>query len=266
MFFYLTFHFIGILIYLLCNKFVTYMNSITTSLTKLGLSTHAADIYVFLLERGQKTASELVSELHLYRPQVYRALAELYESHLVIQTVSGKQKKYYAEHPKKLQRLAQDVAEHISEIIPELEERALRKNTRPFVKILEGSKGIRAVFDDVVESCTQGEIFYRYTSELDLDKVNSFLAKDYRTKRDAKKLERFVISNRLSGNQKKRRLERTIKYIPQDDPFNQNIIELVYANKVAIIDLNTQTSLLIENESIAAFQKVIFRNLYKRLT
>lgn len=242
------------------------MNTITTSLTQLGLSAHAADMYVFLLERGQKTATELVAGLRLHRPQVYRALGELHESQLIIQTTTGKQKKYYAEPPKKLDRLAQDVAERIATIIPELEERSLRKNNQPFVKILEGSKGIRSVFDDLIDSCSTGEIFYRYTSELDLDKVNSFLPKDYRVRRDTKKLERFVISNKLSGNQKKQRLERTLKFIPQDDPFNQNIIELIYANKVAIIDLNTQISLLIENESIAAFQKVIFRNLYKRLT
>lgn len=241
------------------------MNTIITSLTQLGLSIHAADMYVFLLERGQKTASELVAGLRLHRPQIYRALSELHESQLIVQTTSGSQKKYYAEPPKKLDRLAKDVAERISAVIPELEERSLRKNNQPFVKILEGSKGIRAVFDDLVESCSKGEIFYRYTSELNLDKVNSFLPKDYRVRRDAKKLERFVISNKLSGSQKKQRLERTIKFIPQDDPFNQNIIELIYANKVAFIDLNTQTSLLIENESIAAFQKVIFRNLYKRL-
>lgn len=241
------------------------MKSITTSLTKLGLSPHAVDVYVFLLERGQKTATQLADGLRLHRPQIYRALAELQESQLVIQSLSGKQKKYTAESPKKLERLAKDVAEQIHEIIPELESRALRKTSRPIIKILEGSKGIRAVFDDVVVSCTTGEVFYRYTSELDLDKVNSFLPKDYRARRDAKKLERFVISNHISGNQKKKRLERTIKFITQNDPFNQNIIELIYANKIAIIDLNTETSLIIENESIAAFQKVIFRNLYKHL-
>lgn len=241
------------------------MNTITASLTQLGLSPHAADMYLFLLERGQKTASELVKGLRLHRPQIYRALGELQESQLIVQTSSSKQKKYYAEPPKKLDQLAKGVAERIATIIPELEERSLRKNNQPFVKILEGSQGIRAVFSDLIESCSPGEIFYRYTSELDLDKVNSFLPKDYRVRRDAKKLERFVISNKLSGSQKKQRLERTLKFIPQDDPFNQNIIELIYAHKVAIIDLNTQTSLIIENESIASFQKVIFRNLYKRL-
>lgn len=241
------------------------MNSITTSLTRLGLSLHAADLYLHLLERGAKTASELTQELKLHRPQVYRALAELQDTQLITIPTSGSQKKYTAESPKKLSRLAQEFADHITEIVPELESRAVKDTPRPLVRTLEGVRGIRAVFDDVIESSRRGDVFYRYTSELDLDRVNKMLSKDYRIRRDAKKLERFVISNHLSGDQKKQRLERSIKFVGHTDPFNQNIIQLIYANKVAMIDLNTEISLIIENERIADFQKSIFKNLYKSL-
>jgi sugar-specific transcriptional regulator TrmB len=241
------------------------MNHLLATLSRLGISDHAARLYVHLLERGHKTATELVTGLDLYRPQVYRALAELHELHLITQSPQAKQKTYTAESPKKLERLAHDFAEQISELIPELESRAVKNVERPIVKTLAGASGIRAVFDDVIDSSPREGVFYRYTSELDLEKVNKILSKDYRVRRDAKKLERFVISNHLSGDQKKKRLERSIKFIGTTDPFNQNIIELIYANKVAIIDLNTEISLIIENERITAFQRSIFKNLYRLL-
>ena len=134
------------------------------------------------------------------------------------------------------------------------------------IKVLEGKKGIGYVFSDVVNSLQKGETFYRYTSEKDLDKVNSYLPKDYRQRRDAKHLERLVISNTVSGKQKKPRLERFIKFIPPEDAqFNQNIIQLIYGNKIAIIDLNKEMSIILQNQLLADFQKTIFKLLYKKL-
>lgn len=91
----------------------------------------------------------------------------------------------------------------------------------------------------------------------------SFLADE--KKRDAE-LERMVISNPVSGKRKNPRLERFIKFIlPENDLFIQNIIELIYEDRVAFIDLNKEEGLVIENASLADFQKVIFRQLYKKL-
>jgi sugar-specific transcriptional regulator TrmB len=242
------------------------MNHLSNSLIQLGLHEPASDIYVKLLERGPKTLSEIANHMNLYRPATYKAIALLQDKGLVSLTLRGKQKYYVAENPGRLKNLVSDLSVAVDNLLPELETMMLRKQNRPLVRILEGKKGVSTVFDDIISSCSKGETFYRYTSELDLDKVNSYLSKDYRTKRDAKKLERLVISNKLSGTQKKSRLERMVKFLPQNaEPFNQNIIQLAYANKIAIIDLNTETSLIIENESIAHFQKVIFRTLYKNL-
>lgn len=39
----------------------------------------------------------------------------------------------------------------------------------------------------------------------------------------------------------------------------------MYGDKVAFIDYNSETVLLIENPKIAEFQKALFKSLYKRL-
>ena len=76
----------------------------------------------------------------------------------------------------------------------------------------------------------------------------------------------MVISNPASGSQKKSRLERFIRYIPAAvDQFEQNIIQLVYGTRVAIIDLTKEEVTIIENQQLADFQKTIFKVLYKQL-
>jgi hypothetical protein len=65
---------------------------------------------------------------------------------------------------------------------------------------------------------------------------------------------------------KKPRLERELRIIPKNiDDFQDNIFMTIYANKVAFVDFNTETSILIENKDIADFQKKLFKLLFKSL-
>ena len=47
--------------------------------------------------------------------------------------------------------------------------------------------------------------------------------------------------------------------------WQDNVIEIIYGNKVAYIDLNSESAFIIENEKIAAFQRKLFLLLYDRL-
>jgi hypothetical protein len=49
------------------------------------------------------------------------------------------------------------------------------------------------------------------------------------------------------------------------DLFEDNISKIIYANKVAIIDYDTETSFIIENKKLADFEKKIFKLLFKYL-
>jgi hypothetical protein len=134
------------------------------------------------------------------------------------------------------------------------------------VRYFKGFAGVRAVFDDVIHHTPRRGTFYRYTSERDLDAVNRYLAPSYRKERDEKKLERLVISNPVSGSQKRPRLERFVRYIPPEaDLFNQDVIQLVYGSRLAFINLLKEEAFIIEDKALADFQKVIFNQLFKKL-
>jgi len=198
--------------------------------------------------------------------RVYVYLSLLLEKGLVSSTLKGKRKQYVAESPEKLRNMANEVTIDVEETIPDLEDIYKSPKTKPIVKFFEGKKGITYVFADIVDSLKRGDVYYRYSSSKDLEKTNSYMPKDYVQKRDNKNLERYVINSQYVDSKNKPDLSRNTKVIPPEfDLFDQNIVQLIYGNKVAIIDINTETSFIIENEKFADFQKKIFKLLYSKL-
>src|SRR3989344_3480754 len=109
-------------------------------------------------------------------------------------------------------------------------------------------------------------VFYRYSSAKDAVKNEKYLPKNYRAIRDQKQLQRFVIANENTMVGKKPRLERAVKFIPNNyGLFDYDITQIIYGDKVAFLDYNTETAFIIENSIIAEFQKKIFKLLYDKL-
>lgn len=243
------------------------LDKIKDLLNKLGLSDAEVSVYLYLLERGSPlSVSDMAKGISSFRPIVYKALGLLLDRGMVTATVKGKRKLYLAEHPEKIRAMLKDVSIDIEETLPDLEDIYRAPKDKPTIKFLEGKKGITFVYTDIVDSLKRGDAFYRYTSSVDLDKAKKYLPKDYREKRDNKNIERYVIRSKSTESDIKPDLNRNTKVVPSDfDLFDQNIIQLIYGSKVAIIDLNTETSFIIDNEKFADFQKKIFKLLYSKL-
>lgn len=238
---------------------------IKETLRRLGLPKHSDAVYRTLENKGPLLATDICKIAKLHRPATYRSLAALEQIHFVFHEKKGKRKFYHAASPG---LIAKAFSKTSATVAKKMARKAVadEQYQQKEIRFLEGFKGIQAAFDDAISHSKRGETFYRYTSEKDLDAVNRYLSKNYRSNRDKKKLERMVISNPISGKRKKPRLERFVKYIPEEASlFDQNIIQLVYGDRVTLIDLNTERVLVIENKALADFQKVIFRQLYDKL-
>lgn len=235
-------------------------------LHQLGLSVTAGTIYLTLLESLPLGVSDIARKTGEYRPAIYRALAELARHELVVVSTGKKRKLYNAEPPEHLRSLVEASLVELDRELPQLNERYAMRGKVPFVRVFEGKKGITAVFHNLVDTLPKGGTFYRISAERDLARTNSYLPKDYREKRDAKALERFVITSKEVGEQKKERMERAMKYFPKGDVvFDQDTIELIYNDTIAFMDLNTETALIVESPPLAEFQKKLFRLLYQKL-
>lgn len=129
-----------------------------------------------------------------------------------------------------------------------------------------GRDGIRKVYDDIVATLKKGDTFYRYSSSRRPKKRDYYVSKDYSKRRDEKQLERYVITNEGTGKLKKPKFEKSIKTVPKSfDLFEYDITQIIYADKVAFVDYNTETAIIIENPIIAEFQKKIFKLLFQKL-
>lgn len=235
-------------------------------LIKIGLNNKESKIYLSLVERGPLLISQIAKQTGLYRPAIYKNLPHLISKGLVSISPKGKQQLYIAESPEKLKILVGELTHELENIIPELDASYRAKEKKPVTKFLQGKNAITFVLNDVVHSLKKDDVFYRYSSVKDSKKNSKYLPRDYRQIRDQKQLQRFVITNENTMIGKNSRLERAVKFIPKNyGLFDYDITQIVYGDKVAFLDYNTETAFIIENPVIAEFQKKIFKLLYDKL-
>jgi len=235
-------------------------------LEKMGLSAKESAIYLALLETSPATISTIAKKSGIHRPLIYKALPGLEEKGLITKGPKGKLIQYMAEPPEKLEALFEGLKFQFGEILPQLKSIYHTAGKKPIVKFLEDKKGITSVFDDIVSSLRRGDTFYRYSSAKDVKAADKYLPGDYREKRDNKQLERLVITGEEQTKEKKPRLERGIKTVPKEyDLFDHDITQIIYGNKVAFIDYNSETATIIESKIFADFQRKIFKLLYRKL-
>lgn len=241
-------------------------NEISGLLRQLGLSKHGAAIYLVLLEHGESNIAGIARNAQVLRPLVYRALPPLIEHGLIGKVPRGKRTYYTALSPHRLEELWEETGKTFREALPKLAEFYATKEERPNVVVLKGRSGIIAVYEDILSTLPRGGIFYRYSSSKEARREGLYVPKNYRARRDAKRLERYVITSKGSAARKSPRLERAIKTIPpSSDLFAYNITELIYGPKIAFVDYNTETAVIVENPIIAKFQERLFKLLYQRL-
>ncbi|MCI5050728.1 MAG: helix-turn-helix domain-containing protein [Candidatus Pacebacteria bacterium] len=242
------------------------MKNYNNILQQVGLSSVESSVYLCLNLHGALSISDIEKNTSHHRPAIYTAISSLLEKGLLIEIIEGKRKKYSAAKASRLYHIMDTIEENLNTIIPDLSYNQAKNSSKLIVEHHEGKKGIAHAFLDVVETLNKGDHFYRYSSAKDQINVDSYVPKKYRTLRDNKNLSRDVITNRNSGNQKKLRTNRNIKFIDsEENQFKQNIVQFIYNNKVSFLDFNTDNAYIIENEEVAEFQKNIFQTLFDKL-
>ena len=75
----------------------------------------------------------------------------------------------------------------------------------------------------------------------------------------------MVITNQSKSDKKGKDSDRFIKTVPKDFAFDDNVTVLIYGEKIAYMDFNSDTGITIESPQLARFQEKIFKLLWKRL-
>lgn len=127
--------------------------------------------------------------------------------------------------------------------------------------------GIQESFYDIVETLPHAGEFFRISSEVDIEHINSiFIPSNYRKLRDQKEIERSIILSHAASLAKKPKLERDIKILPKSShEFEDNIMFTIYGDKFSFLDFKNELSIRVESPEIAKFLEKIFRVLFSRL-
>lgn len=239
---------------------------IKTILGRTGLSEDQQIIYQTLLANPKLTIAELARTAKLNRPLVYRIVPELIELGLVSEFKQGKRVHFNAQPPSILRNLLTNTLAELEQALPILTQNYEAGRGQQQVSIFEGKENIKHLFSDLIHTLKKGEVFYRYSARKESLDGEKYLPLGYRAMRDAKQLQRFVITNSTTAKHKRPRLERAIKIIPEKfGLFGDNVTIIIYSNKVATIDYSTETATVIDNPKIASFQKKLFKILFELL-
>jgi len=241
-------------------------------LQALGLTDKMIEVYTFLIGNKARTISDIAKRLAIHRPMVYNLIPELIDKGLVTTTKLGKRILYTAESPLNLKGLLNSAETKLEEVIPELLERYQKSSAHPVMTFYEGSAGIKHIYEVLLRTTKKGEVMYRYESPLDYIKNKRYYPKLYVDLASSEgplgrsQIQKFVITNEKTANLRNPTLERYSKAVPAKyDPFEYNITQIIFGNKVAFIDYETETASLIENEVFAKFQRQIFKLLFEKL-
>lgn len=234
---------------------------------RIGLHEHERVIYLSLLEVGSGSISDIVKKTDLHRPTVYKWIPELVQKQLVSFSPHGKRKVYYPESPQRLRSLLKHAESELESILPELIETYEHSHNRPTVRYFEGDDVVTAVYEDVLDTCAKGDVFYRYESPKDYKKFDEWLPPQYFERICKKKeIDKFVITNEKTAKTKKRVLERVERAVPQQfDAFEYDITQIIYNEKVAFIDFDSKVAWIIDSPRFANFQRQLFQLLFRNL-
>lgn len=237
-------------------------------LDRLGFTEPMQKIFLTLIAKGEMTIAELARETGLYRPSVYKATALLMAKNLVSKTSRGKRTLYAAEEPSSLFSVLDSLKAELDEVVPELTASRQHHKTRPIIRYLEGKNGISHIYEDMMRTLKKDDVIYRYESPKDYKKNNRYYPALYWKRAGGKEseIQKYVITNEKTNLLRSPRLSRYSKSIPASfDLFEYDITELIYGDKVAFIDYNTETASIIESRTFAEFQRKIFKMLFRKI-
>lgn len=237
----------------------------TRLLQNLGLTEYESVIYENLLEHEHRSATHIVRDTGLHRPQVYAALQGLEDKKLIYPVKYKRRKHYGAVSPEKLETLFMNFEKNFFNKIEDYHQKYEKSRVnRPLMHFSEGDQAIRDAHLDVVQSVPKNGMYFRYMAKQDFNK--NYVPKGYQNIRDKKGLERWVITSEASQKTKIDRLGRAIKFIPKTfDLFEYGMSMLMYEDKVTIIDYESESVIHIKHKKFSEFQQKIFKLLFSKL-
>lgn len=236
------------------------------NLQSLGLSDEEILVYIILCQHSHQTIASLSKYTNIHRPRLYQILPNLLEKEIVKERPVGKRIKYVAVEPRELFKLLKEQQLLIAGELEELQGIYEKQTQKPDIEFFVGQQGYKKLFDDIADVVPKGEQILRYSARRPDDddfKTSSI----YRERRDKGHFERLSITSVEKGKKiKTQQFNKFTKIIPKNyDAFDDHVSQTIYADRVAFVDHEHETTFIIKSPKIAQVQKKLFKLLWKFL-
>jgi HTH-type transcriptional regulator, sugar sensing transcriptional regulator len=232
------------------------------ALEAFGLKQREAKIYVKLLELGEASASEIAKKVDILRPTVYDILDNLIKKGIVTYSIESGRKVFAAVNPGVLKEILISRKELIEEFLPELESISKISKVKPLVETYVGSKGIKSIFDDILND---GDDLYHIFNYDEYTKLfQQFFIKNFIKKRVEKGIWFRAIVNSIDDvelAESDRMNLREIRKLKTLEKFKATMF--FYGDKCGFLSFaETPVGIVIENHIMASSMKVLFNYLW----
>lgn len=218
------------------------------ALQELGLTENEAKVYLFLLENGSSTITEITNKLPIHRVNIYDILKRLLERGLVSYTIEGKKKYYTATDPHIFLEMLKEKENLFKKILPDLESKRRSIKEKHEVGVFQGKEGIKAIMKDMLK---EKKTIYVFGAEGRYEKTLPIYFKQFNQQRQEEKIRfKIIYSEKIRELRKRQPIPYSdLKYIPKG--YDSPSTTLIYGNKVAIIMwIESQIGILIESKEL----------------
>jgi len=232
-------------------------------LEQFGLNKKQAKIYLAVLELGSATVNNISRKSDLARSSCYDLLDSLIKKGIA-NSFSKKGVKYFSvDDPQKIFKLAQEKAEVLQGVLPQLNALYASAKEKPAVRFYQGIEGMKNIFREILKDNNPEVLSFGSADDL-LKTMGDYHLEFVKKRVKAKMLARTILRKTKMAQQRKelgQKELRQVRFISQD--FNYQGTMTIFGNKIAFFSfIKDHVAVLIESKEIANIQKAMFEYVW----
>ncbi|MDA0208527.1 MAG: hypothetical protein O3B64_03980 [bacterium] len=239
------------------------------TLESLGLPKKEAKVYLALLELGKANIATLTKVAGLPRSTIYSTLEPLERKGLVFSFIQRKTNYYTPKDPKAIVTEAQNRANTIKELYPDLRDLYQSAQIKPHIRYYEGKGEIREMYNGILKTRSLKEYDIIAAEEAWVQMDPRFIESFKRRRAETGVKTRLILEHSKKALERKHTEEETnseVKIIPPGFGWKFTAGCYIFENKVIFLAYKKEhVAIEIQSKEIAGLMKMNFEFMWRFL-
>lgn len=244
---------------------------ILEGLKNIGLNDSEIKVYLYLLEHGISTPSEISRATGISRSNLHYILQGLWTKELLGRLTKGKRYVYVPKDPSTILKLLDNKRDVANNIIEDLNVLFKSSTQKPTIKFYEGSEEVKQIFEDVLKSKSKEVVGFASTKRL-----FEVISNDFMTYFGKEMYKRGIFLRDILTSSSKEAAKKSddrmgiyykYRFVNEGDGKDFPTDILVWDDFVAIIVLDPSVfATVVENKPLADTYRLQFNIMWNALT